>query len=111
MNVNPGELRKRIQIICKAKTYDADGYPTETDQIVHSCWAKFSQTSGKELNKNNADFMNVDVRFLVRYTDVIISRKMIIRYSGNDYQIDYLNSYGDGKEYIEIWCKRLTQEG
>lgn len=111
MNVNPGELDKRIQIINKAQEMDADGYCTETETVVHSCFAKFSQTSGSELVKNNADFANLKVRFLIRYTSKTISRKMLVRYGGEDYEIEYLNGYGDSKEYVEIWCSKLTQGG
>lgn len=111
MNVNPGELRKRISIISKTKTYDADGYYTHTETTVHSCWAKFSRTSGTELTKANSDFSEVKARFLIRYTSASIDRKMIVRYGGDDYEIVYINDYEDRHEYMEIWCTRLTQEG
>ena len=111
MNVNPGELNKRIQIISKTRVYDNNGYYTESETVVHSCWAKFSQTSGTEIVKNNSDFANLNVRFLIRHTPNSIDRKMIARYGGNDYEIVYLNGYGDSKEYVEIWCNRMTQEG
>lgn len=110
MNVNPGELDKRIQIISATKTYDSEGYYTETETVVRTCWAKFSRTSGTELTKSNSDFSEVKCRFLIRYV-AEIDRKMFVRYSGDDYEIVYVNDYDDHHEYIELWCKRMTQEG
>lgn len=112
MNVNPGELNKRIHIIRPADGKDADGYDAEpSNASVHACWAKFSRTSGTETVKANGDFGHVNCRFLIRYTTQRLSRKMIVRYDGNDYEIKYINDYEDSHEYLEIWCERTTLEG
>lgn len=111
MNVNPGELNKRIQVFKKDGARDADGYETGTPSLTHSCWAKFTRTSGTEMTKANADFGEVKARFLIRFTKKKLDRKMMIRYAGDDYEIVYINDYEDSHEYMEIWCKRLTQEG
>lgn len=110
MTVNPGELRHRISIIQRIKTTDADGYETVEERTVYTCWAKLTQVSGTELTKANADLSETKTRFLIRHTDKAIDRRMIVRYKGDDYEIVYLNGYGDTREYIEIWCERLTQE-
>lgn len=112
MNVNPGELNKRIRIEQPAGGKDADGYDTEpANALVHACWAKFSRISGTELIKANGDFGRVNCRFLVRYTTKELSRKMIVQYGGDDYEIQYINDYEDSHEYLEIWCERTTLEG
>lgn len=112
MYVNAGELNKRISIYRKPEL-DGDGYLPEGAEpvLIHSCWAKFSQTSGTELAKNNADFGEVKVRFLIRHARKVIDRKMIVRYKKLDYEIVYINGYGDGGEYLELWCKRLNVGG
>ena len=51
------------------------------------------------------------VRFLIRYTRKKIDRKMFVRYKGLDYEIIYLNTYGDSGEYMELWCKWLSVKG
>ena len=61
--------------------------------------------------KNNADFARLKVRFLIRYTAKAIDRKMLVRYAGKDYEIVYINGYGDARKYQELWCERLTMEG
>ena len=111
MQINPGDLRQKIEIYSKTITVNANGYETETPVLFHSCSAKFTRTSGTELQKANADFADVKVRFLIRYTSKAISRKMTVKYGGNTYQITYINDYEDRHEYIEIWAELLTAAG
>ena len=111
MEVNAGELNKRIKIIKVTKSKDKDGYETVTETVVREPWAKFSQTSGTELVKADADMSEVKSRFMIRWSRQKLSRKMIVRYGWNDYQIEYINPYGDSKEYVELWCSLLTMEG
>lgn len=112
MYINAGELDKRIAIYRKPEL-EGDGYlPQEPDPVlVHTCWAKFSQTSGTELVRNNADLGEAKVRFLIRHTRKRIDRKMFVRYQGRDYEILYLNTYGDSGEYLEIWGEWLSLKG
>lgn len=111
MHVDAGELNKRIEIARLDRTETLDGYNEITETVVHRCWAKFSQTSGTEFIKANADFGEEKVRFLIRWTDRAIDRKMVIRYGGSRYEIEYINDYGDGHQYIELWCKWLSRDG
>ena len=111
MEVNAGKLNKRIEIIQSAKELDGDGYETAKETVVRRPWAQFSQTSGTELAKANADMSEVKVRFLIRWSSTPLSRKMVVRYAGDDYEIEYINGYGDSREYVELWCRRLTLEG
>jgi SPP1 family predicted phage head-tail adaptor len=110
MYVNAGELNKRIQIIARVESLDSAGYPTITERIVRSCWAKFSQTSGTEMVRANADFGEVKTRFLVRWTSTPVDRKMLVRFRGEDYEIQYINDYGGSREYLELWCRWLSRE-
>ena len=111
MEVNAGKLNKRIEIIQIEKELDRDGYETVKETVVRRPWAQFSQTSGTELAKANADMSEVMVRFLIRWSSTPMSRKMVVRYAGDDYEIEYINGYGDSREYVELWCSRLTLEG
>ena len=107
MEVNAGELNQRIQILRHTETRNGAGYlaPPSDPEVVHSCWAKFSRTSGTEVLKAGADFGEVRVRFLIRYTRKPIDRKMFVRYRGNDYEIEYINDYGDSHQYMELMCR------
>lgn len=112
MYVQAGELNKRIEILRRTEKTDQEGYLPEAPlELVHSCWAKFSQTSGTELVRANADFGEEKVRFLIRYTRKPIDRKMVVRYRGSIYEIQYINDYGDGHQYMELWCIWQSREG
>ena len=110
MLVNPGALNKRISIVQPTIRADDNGYPVMQDTVVHTCFAQFSRTSGKEAARENADFSILKCRFLIRYTSKEIDRKMYVRYCDRKYPIVYVNDYGDAHEYIEIWCEVSTQE-
>lgn len=104
MYVNPGELKKRIQIIQKREMgSNSNGFSQKEERIVRNCFAKVSNTSGSEIIKANSEFSEAKKRFLIRYSKTKIDTDMIVRYDGKDYDIKYLNTYGDGKEYMEIW--------
>ena len=112
MRLNPGKLKHRIQIVCVDCVQNENGYwIASEDKLVHSCWAQFSRTSGKEVVKNAADYAEITARFLIRYTPKSISRKMIILYAGDRYEIEYINNYGDSNDYIELMVRQLTLGG
>ncbi len=112
MRLNPGKLKHKIQIVNVIRTQNANGYWTDPrDELLHSCWAQFSRTSGREVRQNDADYSETIVRFLIRWTAKPISRKMVVIYKGNRYEIQYVNNYGDSNDYIEIVARLLTLEG
>lgn len=111
MRVDAGELDKKITIVRVIKTQDADGYWTSTDEVVRQPWAKFSRQSGREIPQAEADYSDVTVRFLIRASKMPLSRKMVVIYSGERYEIKYLNDYGDQHEFVEILAARETMEG
>ena len=111
MFIDAGELNKRITISKKITTRDADGYPHEDLVPVRSCAASFSRLSGKEMIRAGADFSEVRVRFVVRHSySALLDRKMVVTYRGEQYEIEYVNDYGDRGEYDELICTRLTKE-
>lgn len=108
MEVNPGELNKRIvifQVVPDGE--DDEGYPLGTEEkVIRKCWAKFSRTGGTEAVKSGSEMESLKCRFLVRYSKKEIDESMQIRYAGKIFNIKYVNDYGDSHEYIEIWCER-----
>lgn len=108
MNINPGKLNKKIQIIQIINGTDAEGFNIDKEKIIKETYAQFNRVSGTEISKNNSDFSKINVRFLIRYTKVSINENMIVKYLGEDYDIIYINNYADSNEYIEIWCKKVT---
>lgn len=112
MHVDAGKLSKRIQFLRKTTKKDVDGYDVPGEpELVRETWAQFSQTSGTELIRANAEFGEAKVRFLTRADPALLDRRLLIRYDGRDYNILYVNTYGDEGKYMEFWCERITQEG
>lgn len=112
MHIDAGRLNKRIQFTRKTTAKDADGYPVPgKPEIVREVWAQYSQTSGTELIRANAEFGEAKVRFLTRAYPDLLDRRLVIHYNDADYDIQYINTYGDAGEYMEFWCERITLEG
>lgn len=112
MHVDAGRLDKRVQFLAKVQKLNASGEVIEERlDVMRECWAQFSQTSGSELVKAGAEMGEAKVRFLVRYHPRVLDRRQIVRYDGRDYQVEYVNTYGDRGQYAEIWCSRRTGEG
>lgn len=82
MYVDPGELNKRIQIVQKmsGEQYDDEGLPIKREMLIRTCWAKVTNTSGKELVKAGSELSEARKRFLVRYTFTPITTAMVVRY-------------------------------
>lgn len=110
MNINPGELDKKIQIIRKKEEINENGFPVLTDKVVRRCFARYTTTSGSEMIKAGTEFSKAKARFLVRYSLIPVDTDMIVRYAGQDYNIEYVNPYGDNREYMEIWTSLMKME-
>lgn len=111
MNIDASQLNKRLQIIRVETVRDADGYETRTERVLRSPWGQFTQPSGTEIVRSGAEFSEIKGRFLIRWTATEISRKDLVRYAGQDWEIEYINPYGDSREFMELWCSRTTLGG
>lgn len=112
MRLNPGKLKHRIEIVAVKKEQNENGFWTNpVDVPVHDCWAQFTRLSGKEMQKNSADYGEISARFLIRWTPRTISRKMVVRYAGERYEIQYINNYSDSRDFVEIIATLQTKGG
>lgn len=112
MHVDAGRLDKRVELLRRSDAADADGYAAAAEpEVVRSCWAQYSQTSGTEIVRAGGEFGEAKVRFLIRACPEALDRRLTVRYAGEEYEIDYVNTYGDERKYIELWCSRRTMEG
>ena len=105
MQVDPGKLNRKIQIIAKldGETYDAEGIPVQEEVVVRECWARVTSVSGTELVKAGQELSDHRKRFLIRYTPTEINEAHLVRYQGRDLNIVRVNTYSDDKAYTEIW--------
>lgn len=103
MDVNIGELNKRISILANTTIQDTDGFETEQEVIVCTIWAKVSNISGTEVFKAGADYSTVKTRFLVRYRkDIEFNTDMKIKFNSKTYNIIYANEYNFSHEFVEL---------
>ena len=109
MNVNPGELRHRIEFVTETDGYDSDGIPIKQETLIFSCQAKVSNTSGTEQIKSGAEITEVKTRFLIRYPISTLKEDYQIKFNDNYYDIKYMNDYEFKKEYMEIWAELQKQ--
>lgn len=106
MNVNPGELNKKIKIVSFTSESDEDGFPIEKkEETVRETWAKVTRVSVSEVMRASSEINLERCRFLVRYTPAPITRDMFVYYAGKYYQIEYANNYQDSNEYVEIMAE------
>ncbi|MDR1240276.1 MAG: phage head closure protein [Oscillospiraceae bacterium] len=106
MQINPGVLNKKIQIICYILTKDLDGFEVKTEEVLLKTWAQVSNKSGKEIYDADSDFSVVQTRFLVRTPKLVIDKDYKIKFRGKIYEIIYINDYSFDGIYTEI----LTNE-
>ncbi len=111
MNINPGELKKKIQIIKLEMTKDRDGFKVPTERVILRTHASVSNTSGKTLITSNASFENATTRFLIRTPKTEINTMYTIKYNDHYYTIDFINNYNEEKHYTEIIGKRTDLNG
>ena len=102
MNINPGKLNKKIDIVTVYERKNQNGFPIYEEKTYKAdIWAAISQKSANEIFKANSTFATSQKRFLIRYVPGI-SYDMLIRYKDVLYDIKYINDYEDKNEYIEI---------
>ena len=109
MQFNPGKLNKKIDIVQFTLTKDPDGFETKVETTILSTWAQVTNTSGKELLRQNSDFSEISTRFLIRTSKVDITKDMIIKFGGKSYEIKYINDYSYDKKYTEIMTKHIEK--
>lgn len=101
MNVNPGKLDKRIEIMRSVTKEDADGFKKKEFETFKKPWASVSQKSANESFKSNTELATSQKRFLIRYIKGL-TYDMTIKYDGQEYDIKFIHDYEDKHEYVEL---------
>lgn len=109
MQVNPGSLDKKIEIIKYETQKDSDGFPENKEIVVLRTWAQVTNTSGAEIQRSNSDFSEVKTRFLMRTPKQKLDKDMFVRFGGNSYNIVYINDYFYDKNYTEIMTELVKK--
>lgn len=109
MQINPGCLNKKIQVIQYQTQKDTDGFEEKIEAIVLKTWAQVTNTSGTEILRLNSDFSKVKTRFLLRTPKINIDKDIVIKFNGNIYNIVYINDYSFDKNYTEILAELVVK--
>lgn len=103
INVNPGELDKKIIIFQEIPgEKNENGYSEKSRETVRRPWAAVNRISGTEKIESGTTLKDVNMRFLVRFSKKTVDTSMFVEYRKKIYNIVYVNNYGDNDEYIEI---------
>ena len=109
MMINAGAYDKRIRIVRDVKTYDKDGFPTSTREVVLEPYARVKTTRGWTLIASGSDFEAATTNFTIRYPrTVTITRDMLVEYNSKTYEIEYLNNVNEADVELEIQGKEVT---
>ena len=106
---NAGKYNKRIVIYSIVAGEDADGFPTQKEEIVLKAYANVKTTKGFTLIANNSDFEKAYTRFVIRYPKTLITRDMLVRFNNKTYTIEYLNNVDEANIELELQCKEVTK--
>lgn len=101
MNVNPGKLDKRIEIMRSVTKEDADGFKKKEFETFKKTWASVSQKSANESFKSNTELATSQKRFFIRYIKGL-TYDMTIKYDSQEYDIIFIHDYEDKHKYVEL---------
>lgn len=106
--INAGKYKYKIEIYAVTHGKDSKGFPVDTELKVLTTYAEVKTTRGYTLIKNDTDFEKAYTRFTIRYPVTEIDRKMVIKFRGKTYSIEYLNNVNEEYIELEIQAKEVT---
>lgn len=105
--INAGKYNHKISICQTTIVTDSQGVQSETEEVVLQPHAHVKTTSGMTIIKNNSDFEKALTRFTIRYPKTVITRNMIIKFRGKEYEIQYINNIDEACVELELQCKEI----
>lgn len=106
--INAGKYRYKIKIYQEQISYDKDGFPVKSQNVVLEPYAYVKTTKGFTLIQNNSDFEKAFTNFTIRYPVTQITRDMLIEFREKIYTIEYLNNVDEACVELEIQAKEVT---
>ena len=104
---NAGLYNRKISIYSVVTGKDAEGFPTKTETLVLSPYARVNTTKGITLIMNNTDYEKALTRFIIRYPKTHITYDMIVKFNGKVYSIEYINNVDEVNKELELQCKEI----
>ena len=116
--IDAGKYNKKITIYQIVETFDNQGFPIETKEIVLKPYAHIKTTKGFTLIANNSDFEKAYTNFTIRYSQTVINayynsqasnRDMLVAFNNKTYSVQYLNNIDEMNVEIEMQCKEVMK--
>lgn len=116
--IDAGKYNKKITIYQIVETFDNQGFPIETKEIVLKPYAHIKTTKGFTLIANNSDFEKAYTNFTIRYSQAVINayynsqasnRDMLVAFNNKTYSVQYLNNIDEMNVEIEMQCKEVMK--
>ena len=116
--IDAGKYNRKITIYQVVKTFDNQGFPIETKEIVLKPYAHIKTTKGFILIANNSDFEKAYTNFTIRYSQTVINayynsqasnRDMLVAFNNKRYSVQYLNNIDEMNVEIEMQCKEVMK--
>lgn len=106
--INAGKYNKKIEIYSVTNVTDSQGFQTVTETLVLTTYAAVHTTRGYTIITANSDFERAYTNFTIRFPVTEITRKMLVKYNGKTYSIEYLNNIDEADIELEIQAKENT---
>lgn len=107
--IDAGKYRKKIKIVKKVPTEDADGFQTIEQQTVLQTWAEVKTMPGAQLLKAGVEFSKATTRFVLRYPRTVIQPSMQVVMDGRTFEIVYLVNKDELGSELEIQGREIVR--
>lgn len=109
MEIDIGELNKRIEIIDLDFVEDKIGQDVREEMQSKKMWAKVEQTESKETVKNLKNEAKEEKEFTIRYRKGI-KKTMKIRYREKNYDITSIKNVDEKDQFLILKATVIEEE-
>ena len=101
---HPGELRHRIEIGKTVNTVNENGFPVETETVLHTVWAGIEDGSSRWYYAADANNAERGLMFVVRWLPGI-APGLWVRWNGEKHLITEIGEYDFKRRYLKLTTK------
>ena len=98
---HPGDLRHKIDIGVTTNVVNENGYPVETDSVLHRVWAGVEDESSRWFHAADADNAERGLVFIIRFLPDI-APGMWILWNGEKQLITKIGEYDFKHRYMKL---------
>lgn len=116
--INAGKYNRKITIYEIVPGKDAQGFETETRNVVLQPYPAVKTTKGYTLIANNSDFEEAKTNFTIRFSPTVVNayynsqnsnRDLLISFRNKTYVVKYLNNIDEANVELEMQAKEVLK--